>query len=66
MADRVSKEMAKLAYHALEEKKAEDIRIINILMPISNLFLEYRPPAKQCQLFHSIRPLPSIPATTMV
>ena len=30
MADRVSKEMAKLAYHALEEKKAEDIRIINI------------------------------------
>ncbi len=30
MADHAAKEMAKLAYKALEEKKAEDIKIINI------------------------------------
>lgn len=30
MADKKAKEMAKIAYAALEDKKAEDIRIINI------------------------------------
>lgn len=30
MADKKAKEMAKLAYQALEDKKAEDIRVINI------------------------------------
>ena len=30
MADKNAKKMALLAYHALEEKKAEDIRVINI------------------------------------
>ena len=30
MADKKSREMAKIAYQALEEKKAEDIRVINI------------------------------------
>lgn len=30
MADKKAKEMARLAYHALEDKKAEDIRVINI------------------------------------
>ncbi len=30
MADHASKEMTKLAYRALSEKKAEDIKIINI------------------------------------
>ena len=30
MADKNAKQMALLAYHALEEKKAEDIRVINI------------------------------------
>ena len=30
MADKKAREMAKIAYQALEEKKAEDIRVINI------------------------------------
>ena len=30
MADKKAKEMARLAYKALEDKKAEDIRVINI------------------------------------
>ncbi len=30
MADKKAREMAKIAYRALEEKKAEDIRVINI------------------------------------
>lgn len=30
MADKKAKEMARLAYRALEDKKAEDIRVINI------------------------------------
>lgn len=30
MADNKAKEMARLAYQALEDKKAEDIRVINI------------------------------------
>lgn len=30
MADKQSKEMAKLAYDALADKKAQDIKIINI------------------------------------
>ncbi|MDD2958322.1 MAG: ribosome silencing factor [Lachnospiraceae bacterium] len=30
MTDKNAKEMAAIAYHALDEKKAEDIRIINI------------------------------------
>ena len=30
MDKNISKEMARIAYHALEEKKAEDIRIIDI------------------------------------
>lgn len=30
MSDRTSKEMARIAYKALEEKKAEDIRVISI------------------------------------
>lgn len=30
MADKHSKELAKLVYEALEEKKAQDIKIINI------------------------------------
>ncbi len=30
MADKISKEMARLAYSALADKKAEDIKIINI------------------------------------
>lgn len=30
MADKKAKEMARLAYQALEDKKAEDIRVINI------------------------------------
>ena len=30
MADKKAKEMARLAYKALEDKKAADIRVINI------------------------------------
>ena len=30
MADKKAREMAKIAYQALEEKRAEDIRVINI------------------------------------
>ena len=30
MADKKAREMAKIAYQAVEEKKAEDIRVINI------------------------------------
>ena len=30
MADKKAKEMARLAYEALEDKKAQDIKIINI------------------------------------
>lgn len=30
MADKKAKEMARMAYRALEDKKAEDIRVINI------------------------------------
>ena len=41
MTDRKSEEMAKLAYHALEEKKAEDIRLISIekISVIADYFL---------------------------
>ena len=74
MADKHSKELAKLVYEALEEKKAQDIKIINIegeifLDHIIGFLLQFPHAIPQfltsvCDLAHCIRilddPVPEI------